>query len=369
MLFFDIIILIGGNFMKKSSILLLVISITGLLLGNIASFLAISKLYNNDFNILHIVNDFNFSNLSFVTLIAVLVATFICVLIHLIFVCIRKKPKHLVFTFLVLIGGICSAYTLPFTVIKTVDFLGNIEANKSDSNIVNAIACIGTALCLILALISLALSILCMSEKKKEVKVALAKTNSETIILGSSKDENLIVAEEKKAEADVSKKEEVLKDETVETKVESKEEINEETKEELNKDTIKEEKEAKNAEEKKEESIVKEEKPVAPKKKAPAKKKTTTSKDVTDKKGTEVMEKTTTEKEEKKASTAKAYHVVKRKEDNKWTVKLANGDKVIKTFATKEEALAYSKGLAERQNGTLRVHASKGKSKGKIQKQ
>ena len=197
--------------MKKSSVLLLVISITGLLLGNIASFLAISKLYNDDFNILHIVNDFNFSNLSFVTLIAVLVATFICVLIHLIFVCIRKKPKHLVFTFLVLIGGICSAYTLPFTVIKTVDFLGNIEANKSDSNIVNAIACIGTALCLILALISLALSILCMSEKKKEVKVALAKTNSETIILGSSKDENLVVAEEKKPEADVSKKEEVLK--------------------------------------------------------------------------------------------------------------------------------------------------------------
>ena len=324
--------------MKKSSILLLVISITGLLLGNIASFLAISKLYNNDFNILHIVNDFNFSNLSFVTLIGVLVATFICVLIHLIFVCIRKKPKHLVFTFLVLIGGICSAYTLPFTVIKTVDFLGNIEANKSDSNIVNAIACIGTALCLILALISLALSILCMSEKKKEVKVALAKTNSETIILGSSKDEK-------------------------------KEKIKEETKEELNKDTVKEEKEAKNAEEKKEESIVKEEKPVAPKKKAPAKKKATTSKDVTDKKGTEVMEKTTTEKEEKKVSTAKAYHVVKRKEDNKWTVKLANGDKVIKTFATKEEALAYSKGLAERQNGTLRVHASKGKSKGKIQKQ
>ena len=347
--------------MKKSSVLLLVISITGLLLGNIASFLAISKLYNNDFNILHIVNDFNFSNLSFVTLIAVLVATFICVLIHLIFVCIRKKPKHLVFTFLVLIGGICSAYTLPFTVIKTVDFLGNIEANKSDSNIVNAIACIGTALCFILALISLALSILCMSEKKKEVKVALAKTNSETIILGSSKDDNLIVAEEKKPEVDVSKKEEVLKDETVETKVESKEE--------LNKDTIKEEKEAKNGEEKKEESIVEEKKPVAPKKKAPAKKKTTTSKDVTDKKGTEVMEKTTTEKEEKKASTAKAYHVVKRKEDNKWTVKLANGDKVIKTFATKEEALAYSKGLAERQNGTLRVHASKGKSKGKIQKQ
>ena len=42
---------------------------------------------------------------------------------------------------------------------------------------------------------------------------------------------------------------------------------------------------------------------------------------------------------------------------------------IVKSFATKEEALAYSKGLAERQNGTLRVHASKGKSKGKIQKQ
>lgn len=299
--------------MKKSSILLLVISITGLLLGNMASFLAISKLYNNDFNILHIVNDFNFSNLSFVTLIAVLVATFICVLIHLIFVCIRKKPKHLVFTFLVLIGGICSAYTLPFTVIKTVDFLGNIEANKSDSNIVNAVACIGTALCLILALISLALSILCMSEKKKEVKVALAKTNSETIILGSSKDENLVVAEEKKPEADVLKKEEVLKDETVENKVESKEEIKEETKEELNKDTIKEEKEEKNAEEKKEESIVKEEKPVAPKKKAPAKKKTTTSKDVKIRKELKLWKKQLLKKKKRKLQLQKLIMLLKEK--------------------------------------------------------
>lgn len=77
------------------------------------------------------------------------------------------------------------------------------------------------------------------------------------------------------------------------------------------------------------------------------------------------------EKEEKKVEkevTSKAYHVTKRAEDGKWTIKLANGKKVIKTFATKPEALAYAELLAENQDATLRVHASKGKNKGKIQK-
>lgn len=345
--------------MKKSSILLLVISVTGLLLGNIASFLTIGRLYANDFNIFHIVNGFDFTNLSFITLFVVLCVSILCLLIHFIFVCIRKKPKYLGFTFLVLIGSLCSAYTLPFTLIETVNFLGDIEANKSDTNIVNAVACIGTCFCLILALISLGLSVLSMGIANKEKKQVVTKTNSETIILNSSKDENILSTETKENENKVennaleteTKKEEAsdveLKNEKLEESIEEKEEIKTE---ELNVEN-----------ETKQIQDDTPNKPVAPSKKIAS--------NIDNEKGNKNMEKTPVTKEEKKVSATKAYHVVKRKEDNKWTVKLANGEKVIKTFATKEEALAFSKGLAERQNGTLRVHASKGKSKGKIQKQ
>ena len=65
----------------------------------------------------------------------------------------------------------------------------------------------------------------------------------------------------------------------------------------------------------------------------------------------------------------KVYHINKRTSDKKWTIKFANGQKVIKLFDTKEEALAYAEELADKQNGTVLVHASKGKKKGKIQKQ
>ena len=37
----------------------------------------------------------------------------------------------------------------------------------------------------------------------------------------------------------------------------------------------------------------------------------------------------------------KKYHVVKRKEDNKWTVKLEGSDKVIKLFDTKDDSMVY----------------------------
>lgn len=63
----------------------------------------------------------------------------------------------------------------------------------------------------------------------------------------------------------------------------------------------------------------------------------------------------------------KKYHVVKRKEDNKWTVKLEGSDKVIKLFATKEEAMEYTKQMAENQGASVAVHASKGANKGRIQ--
>lgn len=65
----------------------------------------------------------------------------------------------------------------------------------------------------------------------------------------------------------------------------------------------------------------------------------------------------------------KVYHISKRKEDGKWTIKFAGGEKVIKLFKTKEEAIAYGDAVAGNQGGIVLVHASKGAKAGKIQKQ
>lgn len=73
-------------------------------------------------------------------------------------------------------------------------------------------------------------------------------------------------------------------------------------------------------------------------------------------------------KEEAKTSAAdstRVYHVAKR-EDGKWAVKYAGGEKAIKLFNTQKEAIEYSKKMAENQDGALLVHNSKGKNKGKI---
>lgn len=85
-------------------------------------------------------------------------------------------------------------------------------------------------------------------------------------------------------------------------------------------------------------------------------------------KETKVAEPVAEKKVEKKAETKKVYHVAKRAEDNMWTIKFANGEKVIKLCKTKEEALQYAETLAKNQGGTVSFHASKGKNKGKIQK-
>ena len=71
---------------------------------------------------------------------------------------------------------------------------------------------------------------------------------------------------------------------------------------------------------------------------------------------------------DKKEVNFRTYHVNKRKEDGKWTVKYAGGEKVIKLFDTQKEALEYTKKMAENQGGTVLVHASKGAQKGKIKK-
>ena len=68
------------------------------------------------------------------------------------------------------------------------------------------------------------------------------------------------------------------------------------------------------------------------------------------------------------ADNKKVYHVSKRAEDGKWVIKFAGGEKVIKTFGTKDEALAYADQLAANQGGTVLFHASKGAKAGKIQK-
>ena len=66
--------------------------------------------------------------------------------------------------------------------------------------------------------------------------------------------------------------------------------------------------------------------------------------------------------------TTKMYHVAKRASDNKWTIKFESGKKVIKTFDTKDKALAYAEQLSANQDGGIKFHASKGAHAGKIQK-
>lgn len=63
----------------------------------------------------------------------------------------------------------------------------------------------------------------------------------------------------------------------------------------------------------------------------------------------------------------RVYHVAKR-EDGKWAVKFAGGEKVIKLFDTQLEAKEYTKQMAKNQDGKMLVHNSKGENKGKIKK-
>ena len=69
-------------------------------------------------------------------------------------------------------------------------------------------------------------------------------------------------------------------------------------------------------------------------------------------------------KEEPKAK-KKVYFV--KKVDGRWQVILREGKKIIKYFDTKVEAEEFAKKTAMNQNGTVLVHASKGKNKGRFQ--
>ena len=105
------------------------------------------------------------------------------------------------------------------------------------------------------------------------------------------------------------------------------------------------------------------EQPVAAKKAEPVKKEPA-------KKPAPAPKKEPAKKEEPKKgpSANAAYHVSKRASDGKWQVFIAGSDKVIKLFNTKVEAEEWVNEKAESTGRTVLVHASKGKSKGKIQK-
>ena len=65
------------------------------------------------------------------------------------------------------------------------------------------------------------------------------------------------------------------------------------------------------------------------------------------------------------AEATRVYHVVKR-DDGKWEIKFAGGQKAIKLFKTQKEALEYSRKMAKNQDGKMLVHNSRGANKGRI---
>lgn len=70
------------------------------------------------------------------------------------------------------------------------------------------------------------------------------------------------------------------------------------------------------------------------------------------------------ENEQKKKPAHKNYHVSLR-EDGKWQVKFAKGEKALKLFDTQAEAIAFAKEKAKNQDGNITIH----KTDGKIRKQ
>ncbi len=60
-------------------------------------------------------------------------------------------------------------------------------------------------------------------------------------------------------------------------------------------------------------------------------------------------------------SYAKAYHVSRRAELNKWQVKATGSKKVLKLFNTQKEAIEYAESLAKSNGASVRVHSKAGK--------
>lgn len=189
-------------------------------------------------------------------------------------------------------------------------------------------------------------------------------------IIGFKKDNKKIEEDNNKEEQQVEQPNEATSVEEVKPIDENKEEpVVEEKVEESPKEEVVEQpiEESTPTEEKKEENETSEQPLEQEEKKEKPSSKTKNNKKAVSTKKTESKVKED-KPDEKKEVNFRTYHVNKRKEDGKWTVKYAGGEKVIKLFDTQKEALEYTKKMAENQGGTVLVHASKGAQKGRIKK-
>ncbi len=388
--------------MKKSTIAMFVITIILFVLGMGASYTALYLTYSSNFindvfeliKVTPIVTYTNIGLAGFTTLLF---------LIHFIASLVKKMKSNLAISFVSLILGLCASTSTAIGVYRAFNIVTKAESLSGGYVIYmllgGTIACI---LAYLFMLITICISFKHKEEKKEEEVVIVAangtEENKENEVKEEAKEEVILESiepvkvekEEEKPTENTLTDEEVKKEEEkpieeikvedtsyVETKP-----VEEENDEEANKvDTKKDENDVKleNKENKTELKPVKKtnntkgakktmttEKKETKKAEKPTEKKAGTKKATT----TKAAEKPAAKKETSdKKATGKAYHLSKREEDGKWAIKLAKGEKVIKLFNTKAEALEYANKLSDNQDATLRVHASKGKSKGKIQKQ
>ena len=63
-------------------------------------------------------------------------------------------------------------------------------------------------------------------------------------------------------------------------------------------------------------------------------------------------------KDDPRSDVASVYHIAGREEIRKWRVRIPGSETAVKVFDTREEALAYAKGLAARKHATVRIKRS-----------
>lgn len=180
------------------------------------------------------------------------------------------------------------------------------------------------------------------------------------LVTGGKKEQPVLApAFEEKAEAEPVYEEIKDEDEVKEEKAEeapAEEEVEEEVEEELEEEEFEEEEEEaveEMAEEPKEKKAAKKKtaaKKTSAKEKAPAKEKTST-------RATQTVLLTN----EDGQVYAKAYHVSRRPELNKWQVKATGSKKVLKLFNTQKEAIEYAESLSKSTGASVRVHSKAGK--------
>lgn len=90
----------------------------------------------------------------------------------------------------------------------------------------------------------------------------------------------------------------------------------------------------------------------------------TTAKKTQEKKAAKLAttkEKAAPKAEDKESVNYRIYHISYREKDRAWAVKYQKGQRAIKLFATQAEAIEYAKALAKNQDGSIRVHSTKGR--------